>query len=228
MRVGADDSRDQRLPFHGDPRGVSETKQSPPRSATPRPHRAAAQRPRRAPERAAREAQRFARRRVTGLRKPFISPALSISVRATQASIQHPTSQATPLPSTGSMPSSRMRRNPLRERLEASHLHQLELDVAGRLQPARALDVVHAVDRFVEHHGHRGHVGHRARRVPVAGGAGLLEELDAFRVERGREGTALLAVVALVRVDAQAAAAGDGLLYPLHPARILARHRSPP
>ena len=92
----------------------------------------------------------------------------------------------------------------------------------------RALDVVHAVDRFVQHHGDRRHVGHRPRGVPVAGGAGLLEELDAFRIERGGEGTALLAVVALVRVDAQAAAAGDGLLYPLHPARILGRHRSPP
>ena len=44
----------------------------------------------------------------TALRKPFISPALLIRARAMQASIQQPISQATPLPSTGSMPQSRM------------------------------------------------------------------------------------------------------------------------
>ncbi len=99
------------------------------------------------------------------------------------------------------------------QHVHAADLLELQLHEAHALDAGRAVDVGHAVDRLVQHHGNRGDARDGGVRVPVVHRARLLEQLDARRVQPPREGAALVHVVALVGVQAQRRSAAHQFLH---------------
>lgn len=82
-----------------------------------------------------------------GRRNPLNSPAFRIVPAATQASIQHETSPATPLPRTGSMPQARMRSRPSMSLSFPPILNSFSLmNDAAPKSPARSMSSIPKMD----------------------------------------------------------------------------------
>ena len=147
-----------------------------------------------------------------GFRKPLNSPALRMVTRATQASIQQPSSLESPSPSTDSMPDSRTASSASRSRSRPPKRLSLSLQKPTFGMAGGAPHVGELADRLVQHHRHRGHIGYVGVGVPILGPAWLLEQLDARRVERCGEAAGIGFGIGAVGIEPHGGATADRAL----------------
>ncbi|MEJ0071071.1 MAG: hypothetical protein WDO24_22690 [Pseudomonadota bacterium] len=171
---------------------------------------------------AGRELQRiFEEPDFAGFRKPLNSPALRMVTRATQASIQPPSSIPSPSPSTGSMPCGAYCIERVAQQVEPPEAFQLEFAEADIFDIAGAHHVGKRADRLIQHEGNRRNAGDLGIGRPIFGIARLLEQLDPRGVERGGKAAGIGFAISAVRIEPHGRAAGNSLLDRLDAPRIV-------